>query len=347
MKLYFCLILSGLLSSLLLATNDLELTILNPDFTAKPGQVLTSLVSIENNTDRPQVLKPFVNMPNEWQVFSDNQILELAPKTERSVLLSFQVAPTALAGQFEVSYLLKSLSEASLEQRAVISVTVNQVTNVQLEAITAPSYVQAGTSFRAEFVLRNFGNTKHTIQLTGFDCTLNTKETVAIAPQQSYTFEVEASTLAEVRSVSRKSIRVQATVLASEEIPINAYQHVTILPQASSQQTNLSHLPGYIEVAWLSRKNGANELEQRWQGTLALRGHLDKNKTKAFALKARGPNRFDDSTLGLNDEYYASLQTPQFSAFVGDKTYQLSLLTEYARYARGVDFVKKMEKMDV
>lgn len=336
----FCLLIAGQINA-----NTIEIAAVKSEFTTVPGKVLSTLIKIKNTTSQPQRLKPFVNLPSGWRLFSERHLLQLAPNETQSVLLSFQVGANELAGNFQIAFGLQSLNEKQLEQKCQLQITVETIHKIVLEPVSAPKYVQAGRSFYAKFVISNFGNTTQKINLTPYYCEIEGLRTFDLAPQKSEIIEVLAPTAKEVYAISKKSIRLEASVENETVLPRNAYQHVTILPNISKENTPDWELPGYINLSWLSRKNAGNPLEQRLQGTFFLKGHLDAHKKKAFAVKARGPNRFSHSNLGLYDEYYASIELPNISAFVGDKTYQLSTLTEFSRYARGIEFSQRADKL--
>lgn len=117
--------------------NGIKIIALKTDFKAVPGKVLNTFIQIENNTGTLQKLKPFSNLPEGWQIFSDKKAITLAAGTKKSILLSFQISPNALAETYQLDYLLQSLTEESLKGKCQLTIEVEGVVKILLEPIAS------------------------------------------------------------------------------------------------------------------------------------------------------------------------------------------------------------------
>jgi hypothetical protein len=70
-------------------------------------------------------------------------------------------------------------------------------------------------------------------------------------------------------------------------------------------------------------------------GDVSGQGFLDVDNTRFLQFQFRGPDRRGKPLYGINDQYFIRYSTPGSKMMLGDHTYKLSYLTEYARYGRG------------
>ena len=147
------------------------------------------------------------------------------------------------------------------------------------------------------------------------------------------------------------NLRVDSKQLIDLSVSSDSFQnddrtHVTIVPSKSYKVDKYHRLPSKLSVMYLYRNQSLNEYNG-FQGELYSSGSLDLENKHHLEISARGPDQFDNTTLGLYDEYYLNYNSTNFQIFIGDNTYSLTPLTEFGRYGTGILAGFNNEKYDL
>lgn len=315
--------------------------------TAKPGKVTTVVISISNQSNQDHKVQPSFNIPAGWNSISNMGGFEIKSNSTKTKLLSFITPNQTPAGNYELGYELKDLMTDEPFQSIAIPIEVEEVVNLSIKGMEVPDFVIAGEDIRAKFIVRNFGNSQQPIQLTAYNCDILGPDQLILEPNTIEIVEVISSTLPNLQKVSRKSFRIEGTSNGENTPLAHAYQHCRVIPNSNAEINDIRRLPGHISLSYIGRNDLNGKYVSGWQGEIFARGNLDAAGEKNVELKLRGPNQFEISTLGLYDEYYARFNSPNFNIHVGDKTYTLSPLTEYARNGRGAEASFRHENFEL
>jgi len=304
---------------------------------AKPGKVTTVVINISNESTANLKVQPKFFYPKKWSSITDTAVFEIKSKSKSTKLLSFFVPNQTPTENYELAFELEEVRTKKRLQSLSFSVQVKEIVNISIKGIEAPDFVIAGENIHAKFIVRNFGNSEQTILLTPYSCDLIGPERIVLPPNTIQIIEVAASTISELRKVSRKSFRLEGRTSTDNPTQAHAYLHSRVIPNANEEINDGKQLPSYVRLSYIGHNRNNVGYSSGWQGELYTQGSLDEAGKNNLELKLQGPNQFNISSLGLYDEYYAKFETPNYKLHIGDKTYSLSPLTEYARNGRGIE----------
>ncbi|MBI5916613.1 MAG: carboxypeptidase regulatory-like domain-containing protein [Bacteroidetes bacterium] len=315
---------------------------------AVPGKVGTVAVQVQNITSGDFNVITEILLPEGWQLVSGNLPYSLPAGESILQIFSFHIAPGAPADEHFIQYSARDTSDTAVFGSATIGVTVTEIQKIVLTTVEAPTFVLAGEKIRATFLVQNLGNKAGDIFIKAENCDLEGDGKFFLAPNESKVFRVTAPTLSILHSDTRKILRIEA-LQADDTKRQEAYvsHYVRVIPRHQQENNETSNLPAALRVSHVLRKWQDGKTVSGFQGEFYTKGSLDEAGKNRLEARLRGSDRFDLSALGLYDEYFASLETPGFRIFLGDKTYGLTPLTEFSRYGRGGELSTRMGKYEV
>lgn len=311
-----------------------------------PGSVSTVVLEIKNLTTAPVQLRPQWQLPAGWNAISDDLPFTLGAGATNLRLMSVHIAPGATAGFFSVQYNVFSQSEAVSEASVSVPFEVPELSQVFMAPAEVPEMVEAGTTVSATFILQNQGNATRTFEVSTESCELVGPPFYELEPNQTATLAVRAKTDATIRYAGQVFLRVFAKQTDLDTTGGYAYAFVRVVPKSSYEIVEGQQLPMAFTLSHLTRKWNGGQTASGFQGEFYTNGSLDEAGEKQVEMRLRGPDRFGLSQLGQYDEYFARYEDKKYYLFAGDKTYTLTPLTEFARYARGVEVGVKNGKFE-
>jgi hypothetical protein len=310
-----------------------------------PGKTLTVVFKVRNQSAEDVTLVPSSSLPEGWHSLANNREILSLSKKEATALLSFQIPRNATSGVFYLTYFLTNKSNPRNYYQVIFAVEVEEVIKLSVEPLDAPSFVIAGKEIRATFTLRNLSNSTKVVSLSSNNCRIFTPENLRLGPQESTTVEVTTNTNVATSSEYSHFLWLMAIFENAPEHKVYATQNVRVIPREGMQKSERFALPFEFRVNFLGRTLPDSSLVTAYQYDVHAEGLLNKDGTKHFGLRMRGPDRFNFSSLGMYSEHYISYSTKNLKVFAGDKTYEVSKLTEYARYGRGLEFGVALKKV--
>ncbi len=302
-----------------------------------PGKMLTIAVKVANPSAEPAWASAFAELPPSWLAISDDKPFLLGAGETGIRLLTVIVPPRTRAGEYRVLYHAKGTPTRPVTGNCTLLIQVAEFTKLEISTLEAPDYVMAGKEIKAKFTVRNLSNVQQNIHLRPHNCQLVSDDDISIPLDSSIIVVVEANTLAHAANVYQKTMRVDAIVSGKEDYAVSAFANVDVIPYGGGELITGKTLPLTIRLLYLARQKPNGSYVKGFQGELFGKANLDEKGDHSVELHLRGPDRFNASSIGFYEEYYASYHSPTLKLFVGDKTYSLSTLTEFARYGRGVE----------
>ncbi len=303
-----------------------------------PGKTITVVIKVKNNSDSKLTLSPSSQLPSGWVALALNRPVEIDSWSESMALFSFLVPKNERPGNFDILYILTDKSIANSVYQLEFPVQVNAINRLSAEALEAPNFIMAGKEIHAKFLVTNLSNSEKTIVLKTNNCKIVSSEKMTLPPKESGIVDVEAKTLGDLTTESRFLLWLEAYLEDDKEVVVYATQHVLVYPREDLKIRPGKVLPVDASIVYMGRTLPDSSFESGYQFDISTNGAIDKEQTKMLGLKIRGPNRLDFTSLGLYPEYFISFSTPSISLFAGDKSFQLSRLTEFSRYGKGVEF---------
>ncbi|HFA52184.1 MAG TPA: hypothetical protein ENJ95_24465 [Bacteroidetes bacterium] len=303
----------------------------------EPGEVVTVVLRVENETGEDMKAVPSWQLPDGWQAISSGQPFSLPAKTSILQLFSVHIAQQAKAASFPLQYRVSHLTDLAFSGTASFQIKVKEIKKLNLMVAQAPEFVVAGEEVSADFVLQNLSNKGHHINLVPKNCLLEENEQIYLEANETKVLKVRAATMPTLRHSSRVFMKIHANITSDPDAKAYASRVVRVLPQAGQEMTEMQHLPVRATLSHLLRRWKNGQSVSGFQGELYAQGSLDEAGKNQVELLLRGPNQFELSQLGRYDEYYASFENEKVYAHLGDKTYTLTPLTEFSRFGRGIE----------
>jgi uncharacterized membrane protein len=309
---------------------------------ATPRQMVTAVLSVTNPTDKKQELITEVKLPEGWVSVTQNLPFELNPTETDTKLISFFVPQTALAGRYEITYVIKNRQYAAIRDFYTVYLMVLPVGNLQVKPLESPGYAIAGEEYQSSFVVTNLGNTEYTINTKvasrgNIPCAADANK-FTLAPGESKTVTVTAKTDSATTTALKQ--RLQLTVEAVEDGQTKAQAQsesfTEIIPRINGTEQPYHTIPTDMTVRYISDDKNKDR-ESGVQAEIRGEGTLDEEGKNHVKYEARGPDLQQKSVLGERDEYNFSYWTKEYALNFGDRNYSLSELTENYLYGRGLE----------
>ncbi len=299
-----------------------------------PGSVLTTALTVSCPSPLDRRFESRLELPPGWRNLTPDFPFVLSGNRTDVRLLSIAVPAETPAGTYRVRYSVSDNAIPPCRAGIAIDVNVEPLRRIRLQLLESARYVLSGAAARASFVLTNLGNEPSTVRLSVrgaenvsavSDSALETlrameSRTIAVAVTADGRITENTKYVLELRAVLDRDTTVVATASCLMEI----------IPASSAADMQFHEVPLDVRVraAGESGRSGG-QIEIEGGGTVTDRG------TERVDLLVRTPDIQSRSILGLHDEYRISYLSERYRAYAGDRAYELSPLTELARYAFG------------
>ena len=310
----------------------------------RPGSATTLVFRVENTTPEDIQLKPNWSLPPGWTAIADDSPFLLPSGKSTLKLLSIHIPLGAIAGIYAVRFEVNSLFGTSYSNNLSIDFEIEEVKQFRLTPADVPEFVEAGEVIHGTFILQNLGNVGKDVQVFAQNCELVGKSALYFDPNESKVLLVKAKTLPALRRSGRTLLTLEVRSKNGQDTVAYISKAVRVVPKARFEIEEGRHLPVSIRVSHLTRKWADGRVTTGLQGEIHASGALDEAGETKVELRLRGPNRFGLSMLGQYDEYFASFENTKAYAFLGDKTFSLSPMTEFSRYGRGAEASLKINR---
>jgi len=309
-------------------------------FETLPQNVLTTTFLVTNTSDEDLEFVSDVKLPEGWKLIIPSFPFRLASNAGEIRVVSSFIPQTALAGRYEISYLIRSSKYPSISDFARIYVVVLSVTKLQAKLLEAPEYVIAGSDYEARFSVINESNAEHTVIIkihSGQDLPYTVEsERLKLAPGESSTVKVVIKTDEKIIKGFKHHIKLTVQALEDEETRGQASSSVDIIPRITGEVDRFHRIPA--EMTFRSVGQRADDKKTMFQGEFSGRGPLDEEEDEQIEFLFRGPDTLEDcSIFGEHDRYSAGYQSKSLGLRLGDYYYALSYLTEQTLDGSGIE----------
>jgi len=297
-----------------------------------PGKLLTLSFKVTNTAASKKRFESFVVPPTGWRRLAKEFPFEIDGGAADIRLLSISIPAETPAGDYTLRYGVRDAANPADAAEVAMTVVISAVNEQNLTHLDAPRLVVAGDAYKSVFLLNNKGNVPSLVRLkatssNGF-AALPDSSVVHLKPGESRTITVNVQTEAILSTKVQDILELTAEPDAKTQVKMNSY--VEVVPRVTGVEEKYVRLPvtARIRFAGESGKRGA-QLE------VAGGGALTPAENDRLDILVRTPDIQQKSILGRRDEYQLSYTTKRYDFFLGDKSYSLSPLTEFNRYAFG------------
>lgn len=299
-----------------------------------PGRILTTAFAVSNLSFAGRRFETRLELPSGWRNLTPDIPFSLQGNRTDVRLLSIAVPAAAAPGLYQVRYAVSDEAIPPCRSEIAVEVTVEPLRRIDLLLQEVPRYVVSGGSCTATFGLRNLGNELSTVRLS-----VRPGETVravpessevTLGPRESRSITVVASADARQLDNIKYVLELRAVLAQDSTVAVTASCLLEVIPRVTSAEMQFHEIPLDVKVRAAGESGQlGGQIQVEGGGTITDRG------TDRVDLLLRTPDIQSRSILGLHDEYRLSYMSEKYRADVGDKSYELSPLTELARYAFG------------
>ena len=300
----------------------------------EPGHIISLSFRVTSRTDAAQEFAESLELPPDWQPVMPSMTFRLGPGESTTRLVAFRVPDTVAAGEYEVTYSVRSQDDYAIQDADTVKVVVLKVDKLALWLEEKPDVVIAGETYQATLRVINQGNDESEVKLTvistrGYPASIE-PAVMPLAPGGSEVVTVTVTTDADkVQRAHQHVIMVNGVTDGGRtQVAVT----VDIIPRIVAEPDLYHRIPATFTIYAI-----AEERASGIQGELAGQGALDEAGTKQVEFLFRGPSI--GGWLGTHryqDEYWLNYATDDWDVRAGDQTYGGSELTSYYEYGRGL-----------
>ena len=304
---------------------------------AKPQTSMTVVFRVANATKKAHDFTGRAALPDGWTLAMDDPAFNLAPGESSIRLLSVRVPGRAIAGIYRISYTAAAKDDPKLTARADAELRVLLEPRLALQAVDGPPFAIAGENTRTRFLVANPGNIALDLDLeVKCDGTrvADAVRSLRLDAGESKPLDIVVPTDSGLRKQQTQVIefRASSTVLSAGTITAAATAQVDVIPRVYGSDEYFDKLPAEAGIMAMTADPGRTFAQFMFSGS----GALDAGGRRKVDFFFRGPGRDEFYVFGFQrEEYRLSYDSPAFGFHAGDKSFSLTRLTEFGKYARG------------
>jgi hypothetical protein len=299
-----------------------------------PGRILTTALSLLNLSPGEHRIETRLELPPGWRNLTPDIPFALAGNRTDIRLLSIAVPGATPSGVYRIHYAVSDNAVPPCRADLTFEVSVEPLRRIDIQLQDCPRYVVSGDSCRATFVLRNLGNEQSSVRLTarGGENLSAVPDSAEVTLKALESRSVSVIAAADPRLVENVKyvLELRAVLGQDTTVAVAASCLLEIVPRVTAADMQFHELPLEVKLraAGESGQSGG-QIEVEGGGTVTDRG------TDRVDVLIRTPDIQSRSILGLRDEYRLSYLSEKYRAYLGDRAYELTPLTELARFAFG------------
>jgi SPOR domain len=317
-------------------TSDiLARTVAATSIDGEPGKTMTVGFVVSNQGTSERTVWVVLQTPKSWRVVLADPPFALAAGASDLRLVTLAIPATASEGVYDIRYVAAPADSPADSSVAIAKIRIPGVRKISLTLAESPKHVVSGSTYRATFVLTNHGNRPEIIRLsaTGLQNRFVTRleaTSMQLAPQESRAIGVSVETQPNGGDAYYYRADLSAQLESDTTINASASSTVQILPGMQAVEKRYLDFPLQTTLRW-----GGEQGQSGPQFELFGSGPVNIQGTDRLDLLVRTPDLQQKSILGFRDEYRLGYSTQNMEAYLGDRNFVLSPLTEYGRYAFG------------
>jgi len=321
------------------APSDPLLTVRPADsdlYEAVPGQTVTVVFLVRNVNAPAGQYSPEIGLPPEWKPVTEEFPFPLEPGQLEVRPVSFYIPENTPPGAYNVRYILRSRSAPSISDLYSITVRVVAVSQMSASLVETPKMAVAGEEYEVVVNLTNESNQRETFSVTVSSADKEDRREYTLRPGQGKKILVRKKTDDRIRRSYEDRIRFTFRMEADDLVSRTLISKVLIVPRRGEEADGYHRYPIKASAMQVVQRGG--HTASGFQGDLVGEGSLDEAGSHYIGFRLRAPDIYETSILAEHDELYLNYRNDRLDAFIGDKVYHLSTLTENFRYGRGLEY---------
>lgn len=328
-------------------TDELKICLVNNDtLKVLPSSTSVIVVNLINNSAANKNFRLKIISYKGWKCLTKLGPVQVETTSKKIKILSIYVPASTKAGNYEIS--ISAFDNSDNEKIGTVIVPVNILPKygILLTKDPAPAYIISGDSLMVKYRLQNLSNIKSSIRTTLKNGNNEEQQIYTLAPDSFVILQQTIVAEKNILTSKKQNVGIEASFVKQPETKNKAYYHFDIIPSGNTTFDAYTRYPIKISRLFItSNRNGKREYASMFDAR--GKGILNEEKQKEFEFHFLGPNRKGESLLGIYDEYFIKYKSPRLKIIVGDNNYNLSYLTEFSRYGRGINLEHTNKKFSV
>lgn len=212
-------------------------------FEAKPKGIVSLTFRVTNTTSRQSEFTSEIDLPEGWGLITKDFPFDLGANETITKLVSFTVPETAQAGRYKITYHVKMRKYPSIHDFYTVDAVVLPHSKLEVKLLETPQRIIAGEYYQARFLVTNNSNTENTVGISidsseNIPFTIDTDETLKLAPWQSKTVTVWVEPDAIIAKILKHRLRLTAQIVGNSkpETQAKAESMVEIISRAREDE---------------------------------------------------------------------------------------------------------------
>lgn len=298
-----------------------------------PGVTANVVISLINSSTSGEQVSINLEMPKGWKCFSELKNISAPAGQSTLKILSINIPSYTLAAGYVIN-IEATDGSGKMVNKIVLPLTVEPRYALKIEKIVGPDYVFAGDKIAIQYMIQNQSNTKAEIDALLRGAGFDEKMRFVLNPDSSVFITREIEVEKGILKSDKRNISLTASFADNPEEPTSLNYFYNVIPGSDVKFDPYNRFPVQFSTFFLT-DNPSGKREYALMADVFGQGFIDKNNTKLLRFHLVGPDRRGQPLYGIYDEYFLEYISPVSRLLLGDQTYRLSYLTEFARYGRG------------
>ncbi|MCA0363660.1 MAG: hypothetical protein LCH67_06425 [Bacteroidetes bacterium] len=305
----------------------------------KPGHLVTLFFNTEFKKEDGITVDLY--RPEKWQLILTKEI-ETASKNLKYIV-TFSTDKFSNSGKYKIR--VNFMKQGKIVVSKPMNIEIEEIRNINLTTLNKPEYIKSGDTLSVEYLLENFGNQEETIFLSSNRGWIVTGDSIKLAPNSQTIINAKQVVPQTKDNYWITSNDVQAKIKGSDAVVIQSVS-VPVFSNSSTKVDTYHRIPTQMGVNYLYfTLDGKPQSAIQYVATGS--GFLDMKEKHGFDFQVRGPNNLDLPQIGSYDQYsFEYNHKKQTKIFLGDFNNQVSNLTEFSRFGRGIAIEQKVKKFE-
>jgi len=305
------------------------------------GKIQVFSYVIKNTSARQLTFNLYVNTPSKWQLTPKPITMSLEANSETNYSFNCYIPRGVLADTQYVALTLTPENKKNITTEFSEPVIIKAYTKIQISITDPPEMLNYGETYFYDLDIKNLGNREEKIFVRTFKCVADEAKKIPIEPNEPVTVPLRVTNRTDCREstpckefFSVNIVNEQDSILASLTILYDA------VPSPRIRKIDKNVFPIQFLIGNMY-DNRSGTYSERYYYAINGNGAIDKNNKHNLAFGYKGPDRYDFSVYGQRQEMFLNYVSQHHNYFIGDKSFNVSTLTEFSRFARGFEAIER------
>ena len=291
-------------------------------------------------TDRDlQKVRMEVLVPEGFRLITNiSEITSLKVGELKSLFFTIQAETNTRFGKYPIKLRLLEKQVELVSYPIFLNLIKNQ--KIEIVPLELPDKLSQKSQEEVSFLVKNNGNATEELELSSRSGFILGLSKIILEPGQSQIIKTRNDLPKTNQEIRLASFDLQATVKGTEK-PFSANFTIPIMSFQTTKSDAYQRFPIVASLIWNQYRAPGNKL-QALTFDVTGKGFVDSQNKHLIEFIAKGPNNFNLPRFGSINQYFVSYKTGPWKLDLGDKMFAISELTDNSRFAKGLDFGRKI-----